>query len=103
MGDTALLGAAVGSGTATITLGSAQTLSSLTFSPVAGGSYALSGSGAARCNWPTAAAPRRSRSPAARSSINAPVVLENNVNVTAADGTGLTISGAISQSGGSHG
>ena len=35
--------------------------------------------------------------------INAPVVLDDNVNVTAASGTSLTISGAISQSGGSYG
>ena len=46
VGDTALFGTAVGSGTATITLGSAQIVSGLTFSPGAGGSYTLSGSGA---------------------------------------------------------
>ena len=34
--------------------------------------------------------------------IDAPVVLGNNVNVTAAGGSGLTISGAIGQSGGSQ-
>ena len=35
--------------------------------------------------------------------INAPVVLESNVNVTVASGASLTISGAISQSGGGQG
>ena len=44
-GDVAVLGPAVGSGTATITLDAIRTLSDLTFSPGAGGSYAVSGSG----------------------------------------------------------
>ena len=40
---------------------------------------------------------------AGNQTIGAPVVLENDVNVTLAGGTSLTISGGIGQSGGSHG
>ena len=47
VGDTALLGAAVGDNTATITLAAAETLSSLSFSPAAGGSYVLNDGGGA--------------------------------------------------------
>ena len=102
VGDTALFGTAVGSGTATITLGSAQTVSGLTFSPGAGGSYALSGSGGNSLQLANGGSSASISVTAGSNAINAPVVLENNVNVTAASGSGLTISGAIGQSGGSQ-
>ena len=90
----------MGSGTATISLGSTQTVSGLTFSPAAGGSYVLSGGGnlLQLANSSSASISVTVGSNA----ISAPVVLENNVNVTAAGGSGLTISGAIGQSGGSE-
>ncbi|MGA2255043.1 MAG: LamG-like jellyroll fold domain-containing protein [Thermoguttaceae bacterium] len=99
--DIAVLGVAVGSGTATITLGASQTLSSLTFSPAAGGSYALSGSNSLQLANSGSSASISETS--GSNAINAPVVLDDNVNVTAATGTSLAISGPISQSGGSHG
>ena len=100
VGDTALLGTAVGSGTATITLGSAQTVSGLTFSPATGGSYVLGGSNSLQLAGGGSSA---SISVTGGSdAINVPVVLQNNVNVTTATGSGLTISGAIGQSGGSQ-
>ena len=108
VGDAAVLGAAVGSGTATIALDSAQTVSGLTFSPGAGGSYVLSGSGASSLQLAGAPGiPGRGSSASisvtgGNDAINAPVVLENSVIVTAAGGAGLTISGDISQSGGSQ-
>ena len=108
VGDTALLGAAVGNGTATIMLDAPRTVSGLSFSPAAGGSYALSGSG--RSSLQLAGAPGISgRGSSASisvvsgdSSIDAPVVLGDDLNVTAAGGTSLTISGGIGQSDGSH-
>ena len=95
-----LLGAAVGSGTATITLDAARTLSSLTFNPGTRGSYVLSGSNSLQLTNSGNSASIVVTS--GTSSIKAPVVLGDNLNVTAAGGTSLTISGAISQSGGSH-
>ena len=101
VGDTALLGAAVGDNTATITLAAAETLSSLSFSPAAGGSYVLNGGGALQLAAGGGSASVSISSGAA--SINAPVVLESNASVTAANGASLTISGGISQGGGSAG
>jgi autotransporter-associated beta strand protein len=101
VGGAALFGSSVGSGAATITLDAARTLSSLTFSPGAGGSYAISGSNSLQFANSGSSA---SISVASGSdAINAPLVLGDNLNVTAAGGTSLTISGPISQSGGSHG
>ena len=93
----------MGGGTATITLGAAETLSSLTFSPGAGGSYVLSGSGADSLQLANGGNSASISVVSGSDAINAPVVLDNNLNVTAASGTSLTISGAISQSGGSRG
>jgi autotransporter-associated beta strand protein len=101
--DTAVLGVAVGSGTATITLGASQTLSSLTFSPAAGGSYALSGSGGNSLQLANGGSSASISVDSGSDTINAPVILGDNVNVTAAGGASLTISGSISESGGSHG
>jgi autotransporter-associated beta strand protein len=102
-GGAALLGAAVGSGTATITLDAAQSLSSLTFNPGTGGSYTLSGSAG---DWLQLANSSSSASisvGSGASAINTPVVLGDDVNVTAAAGTSLLISGPISEGGGSQG
>ena len=98
-GDTALFGTAVGSGTATITPGSAQTVSGLTFSPAAGGSYALSGSGGNSLQLANGGSSASISVTGGSDAINAPIVLDDNVNVTTVTGSGLSISGAISQSG----
>ena len=56
------------------------------------------------CNWPTAAVRRPlSLASGGTHAINTPVVLESNASVTVASGASLTISGAISESGGSQG
>ena len=103
-GDTAVLGTVVGSDTATITLSSAQTVSSLTFSPATGGSYVLSGSGGDSLQLAGAGLGSSALISVTSGSdaINAPVVLQNNVNVTAASGTSLTISGPIAETGGTQ-
>ncbi len=102
MGDAALLGTAVGSGTATITLDVARTLSKLTFSPSTGGSYVLSGSGGNSLQLANSGSPASIAVTSGTSSIKAPVVLGDNVDVTAGSGTSLTISGPVSENGGSH-
>jgi autotransporter-associated beta strand protein len=93
----------VGSGTATITLDAARTVSGLTFSPAAGGSYVLGGSGGNSLQFANSGSSASISVASGASAINAPVVLCDNVNVAAAGGTSLAISGPISQSGGSHG
>ena len=102
-GSAALLGATVGSSTATITLSALESLSSLTFSPATGGSYALSASGANSLQLANSGSPALITITNSTSAINAPVVLGDNVNVAAASGTSMVISGNISQTGGSHG
>ena len=94
--------ATVDSGTATITLESSQTVSGLTFSPGAGGSYALYGSGGNSLQLAGSGSSASISLTGGSDAINAPLVLENNVNVTTAGGTSLTISGGISQNGGSQ-
>jgi autotransporter-associated beta strand protein len=103
VGDTAVLGTVVGSGAATITLNGAQTLSSLTFSPGAGGSYVLSGSGANSLQLANDGSSASVSVTGGSDAINAPVVLDGDPTVTVASGTSLVISGAIGQSGGSEG
>ncbi len=102
VGDTAVLGAAVSNGTATITLDAARTVSSLTFSPGTGGSYDLSGSGASSLQLANSGSSASISVASGASAIDAPVVLGDNLNVTAAGGTGLTITGPISEIGGSR-
>jgi adhesin/invasin len=106
VGEVAVLGAAVGSGTATITLNTAQTLGGLAFSPGTGGSYVVNGSGGnslqLAIDFANGASSAWISVAGGSSSISAPVQVDNNVNVTAAGGTSLVISGPISQSGGSQ-
>jgi autotransporter-associated beta strand protein len=101
-GDTAVFGAAVGSGTATITLDASRALSSLTFNPAAGGSYVLSGSGSNSLQLANSGGSASISVTSGSNAIKAPVMLGDNVKVAAAGGTSLTISDPISESGGSH-
>ncbi|MGA2257487.1 MAG: hypothetical protein ABSG53_22740, partial [Thermoguttaceae bacterium] len=100
-GDAALFGTAVGSGVATVLLDADRHLSSLTFSPATGSGYVLSGSGGYSL-YLANGGPASVSVNGGSSSIDAPVVLGSDLNVAAAPGTSLTISGAINESGGSH-
>ena len=100
-GDAALFGGSVGSGSATVTLDAPRSLSSLTFSPATGGSYALSGSSSNSLQFANGGNSASIVVTSGASSIAAPVVLGDNLNVVAAMGTSLTISDPISETGGS--
>ena len=92
----------MGSGSATVTLDAPRSLSGLTFSPATGGSYALSGSGSNSLQFANGGSSASIVVTSGASSIAAPVVLGDNLNVVATMGTSLTISDPISETGGSH-
>ena len=102
-GDTAALGAVAGGGTATISLNAAELVGGLTFSPGAGGRYVVNGGGIDALQMATTGGSASIAVNSGSAAINAPVVLNDNVNVTAASGTSLTISGSISQGNNSSG
>ena len=102
VGDAALFGGTVGSNPATILLDASRSLSNLTFSAATGGSYTLSGSGGYSLQLANGGNSASITVTSGSSSINAPVVLGDNLNVAAATGTSLSISQPISESGGSH-
>ena len=101
-GETAVLGAAAG-GTATITLDAARTLSNLAFSPGTGGSYVISGSVGGLLQLAAGGSPPSISASSGSNAIDVPVVLGGNVNVAAASGATVLISGPISQGGGNYG
>jgi autotransporter-associated beta strand protein len=92
----------VGNGTAKIALGAAETVSNLVFGPAAGGSYVLSGSSGNSLQLADGGSSASISVASGASAIQAPVVLGDNLNVTAGGGTSLTISGPMGESGGSH-
>ncbi len=102
-GGAAVFGAAVGSGTATITLDTALTLGSLTFSPGAVGSYILTSSGGSSLQLANSGGSASISVASGSDAINAPIILGDSVNVSVVDGTSLKVLGPISQSGGSDG
>ena len=103
VGDTALLGAAVGTGTATITLRRRPDRKRPDLQPRRGRQLCLGGSGGNSLQFANSGSPASISVTSGAASINAPVVLGDNVNVAAADETSLADSGPISESGGSHG
>ena len=86
VGDTTLLGTTVGSGTATITLDVARTLSVLAFSPGVGGAYVLSGTGANALQLANGGSAATISVAGGANAINAPIVLSDNLSVTGTTG-----------------
>jgi autotransporter-associated beta strand protein len=104
LGDIATLGNAIAGASAALTLDGNRTLSSLTFNNTSGGSYTISpgtsipSSTLILANQGSSAATITVL--AGNHSITAPVEMDSNVTLSAASGSGLNISGPISESGG---
>ncbi len=96
--DTAVFGASVTSGTASVTLDSSRSLSSLAFSNTAA-SYTINAAGTSTLTLAdTATGTAALSNSGGNHTINAPIVLGSNLNVTATTGSALTIAGGISES-----
>ncbi len=97
--DTAVFGTVLTSGTATVTLDSSRSLASLGFSTTGADSYVISPSaGVALTLANTATSTAALSNSGGNHTINAPIVLGSNLNVSAATGSALTIAGGISES-----
>ncbi|MGA2254373.1 MAG: autotransporter-associated beta strand repeat-containing protein, partial [Thermoguttaceae bacterium] len=100
--DTAVFGAALTSGTATVTLDSVVSLASLTFSTSAGASCVINPSLASTLILSNTAGPATISNSGGNNTIAAPITLASNLSVSASTGSALTITGPISESGGSR-
>lgn len=100
--DTAVFGPVLTSGTATITLDSSRSLSSLGFSTTGANSYVISPSGASSLTLSNAAGTATISNSGGKNAIDAPIILDSNLSVSATAGSVLTIAGGISESGGSY-
>ncbi len=97
--DTAVFGAALTSGTATVTLDGSRSLASLGFSTTGGNSYVIAASGASTLTLTnTLTSTAALSNSGGNHTINAPIVLGSNLSVTATTGSALTIAGGISES-----
>ncbi len=101
-GDTATFGTSIGSAAATVTLDGSRTLAALAFSTTGGGSYTISrssGDTASTLTLSNGTADVSIADSGGNQTIAVPVVLGNNLSVSATTGSRLTISGPISQTG----
>ena len=99
--DTAVFGAVLIGGTATVSLNSIVNLASLVFSTTGGASYVISPSGASTLTLSSTAGPATISNSGGNNTIAVPITLESNLSVSASAGSVLTIAGAISESGSS--
>ncbi len=98
--DTAKLGTAIGSSMATVTLDGSWTIASLGFNTTGGGSYVISRSAGDSTSALTLTGTGASFSltdSGGNQTIAAPVVLGSNLSVSAATGSSLTLSAAVSE------
>jgi autotransporter-associated beta strand protein len=100
-GDTAIFGAALTGGTATVTLDSSRSLSSLAFSTTGGASYVISPSNGSTLTIANTAGSATIGDSGGNHTIAAPIILGSNLSVSVSGGNSLTIAGGISQSGSS--
>jgi autotransporter-associated beta strand protein/probable HAF family extracellular repeat protein len=99
----AVFGPVLTSGTATITLDSNRSLTSLSFSTTGGASYLISASGGSALTLAnTATGTATISNSGGNNAIDAPIILGSNLSVSATTGSVLTIAGGISESGGSY-
>ena len=102
-GDAAAFAALSGSGSATIVLAGSDTLSGLSFSALGGGGYVLSRTDSvSSLQLANGGSPVPVSIAAGAAAIAVPVVFGDNVNISTGSGAVATISGPISESGGSH-
>jgi autotransporter-associated beta strand protein len=99
--DTAAFGAALTSGTATISLDIPVSLAGLSFSPSGGASYLITSASSNGLTLSNAAG-AVSLADSGANTIAAPITLLSNLNASASAGSVLTVSGAIGESGGHH-
>jgi autotransporter-associated beta strand protein len=100
--DTAVFGAALTSGTATVTLDTFVRLASLAFSTTGGASYVINPSSyASTLILSNTAGPATISNNGGNNTIAVPITLQSNLSVSASTGTSLTIAGAITESGSS--
>ncbi len=100
--DTAVFGSALTTGTATVTLDSSRSLSSLGFSTTGTNSYAISPSNGSTLTLANMAGSATVSDSGGSHTIAVPIVLGSNLSVSATTGSSLTVSGPISQTGGSQ-
>ena len=101
-GDTALFGAALGAGSAAVTLdGASPHVSSLTFN--SSGSYTIARGTGGTLNLDAGAGTAAIAVMSGNHTIAAPVTLASSINIAQSAGSSLTVSGAIGESGGSRG
>ncbi len=98
--DTALFSQVLTSGTASVTLDGSRSLSSLGFSTTGGASYAITPSNASTLTLSNTAGSATISVSGGNDTIAVPIFLGSNLNVSATSGSVLTISAAISGSGG---
>ena len=88
----------IGSTAATVTLTANETVGTVAFSDAAG-SYSLNASGASVLTLNNNTSAAAITVATGNQTINAPIALTNGVNVTTANGSGLTIGGAVTGTG----
>ena len=96
--DAAVFGTVLTSGTANVTLDSSRSLSSLGFSTTGTNSYAIAASNGSGLTLSNTGGAATISSSGGNHTIAAPITLGSNLNVTAAPGSTLTVSGAIAES-----
>jgi autotransporter-associated beta strand protein/uncharacterized repeat protein (TIGR03803 family) len=101
--DTAVFGPVLTSGTADVTVDGNRGLSSLGLSPAGGASYLISASGGSTLTLANVVTGSAAISNGGgNNTIDAPIILASNLNVTATAGSVLTIAEGVSESGGSY-
>ena len=96
--DSAVFGAALTSGTATVTLDASRSLSSLGFSTTGGASYAISPSNGSALTLANTTGSATISNSGGSQTIAAPIIMGSNLSVSSSPGSALTISGGISES-----
>ena len=97
--DTAVFGTILTSGTAYVTLNSSRSLSSLGFNTTGANSYVIAASNGSGLTMSNTGGAATIPSSGGNHVIAAPITLGSNLNVTAAPGSTLTVSGAIGAGG----
>ena len=95
----AVFGSSLTSGTATVTLDTSATLSSLSFSTTGANSYVISVSSTGKLTLTNSGGAATISDAGGDDRINAPIVLQSNLSVSATTGSALTIAGGIAASG----
>ena len=101
--DTAVFGAVLTAGTATVNLDIPVSLAGVAFSPNGVAGYIVNSANLSSLTLSNTAGPATISSTSGTNEIAAPITMEGNLSVSAGSGSLLTISGAITESGSSYG